>query len=40
MGSGPYCYGDWQPAGDVPGGSANGANPEWLGTVDTEPLPQ
>jgi len=35
MGSGPYCYGDWQPAGDVPGGSANGANPEWLGTVDT-----
>ncbi|MFP2906791.1 IPT/TIG domain-containing protein [Pyxidicoccus sp. 3LFB2] len=38
MSSGPYCYGDWQPDGQS-GGSSNGANSEWLGTVDTEPLP-
>jgi hypothetical protein len=34
MGTGPYCYGDWQPEGQSGGGS-NGANPEWLGTIDT-----
>ena len=39
LNSGPYCYGDWQPDGQA-GGGTNGANPEWLGTVDSEPLPE
>lgn len=39
MGSGAYAYGDWQPDGQS-GGSSNGANPEWLSTVDSEPLPE
>jgi hypothetical protein len=38
IGTGPYCYGDWQP-NDQAGGSSNGANPDWLGEVNTEPLP-
>ncbi|MCP3140398.1 IPT/TIG domain-containing protein [Pyxidicoccus xibeiensis] len=33
VGTGPYCFGDWQPEGQ-PGGSANGLSPDTLGTVD------
>ncbi|MCP3098775.1 IPT/TIG domain-containing protein [Myxococcus sp. K15C18031901] len=36
VGTGPYCYGDWQPDG-APGGSSNGVAPENLGTVDVAP---
>jgi len=32
VGTGPYCFGDWQPDGE-PGGSTNGVSPETLGTV-------
>ncbi|WP_371823483.1 IPT/TIG domain-containing protein [Myxococcus sp. CA056] len=38
VGTGPYCYGDWQP-NPGEGGSANGVAPENLGTVDVAPVP-
>jgi hypothetical protein len=33
VGTGPYCYGDWQPDGQS-GGSSNGVSPDTLGTID------